>query len=85
MNTQAERIISKFGSVDKLAKALRQVNYPKDVSSIYRWNYSKDVNGTAGLIPSHCMPYVIDAARMEGILLTAADLDPRENVKGMAV
>lgn len=84
MKTQAERVINKFGNVDNLAKALSQVNYPKDVSSIYRWKLSKEVNGTAGLIPSHCLPHVIEAARLEGILLTAADLDPREKANGAA-
>lgn len=74
---QASRIISKFGGVDNLTKALAFSGYPKDPSSIYRWTYSKTENGTDGIIPSFVLPYVIDAARLEGILLTSEDLDPR--------
>lgn len=77
MNSQAQRVINKFGNVEKLAKALALVGHPKDVSSIYRWNLSKETNGTNGLIPSSSIPHVIEAARLEGILLTSEDLDPR--------
>lgn len=72
---QATRVIQKFGSVDRLAKALSQVDCPKDLSTIHRWRYAD------GLIPSFCLPYVVQAARLEGILLTSEDLDPRPNLK----
>lgn len=74
---QATRIIQKFGNVDNLTQALEAVGYSKDPSSIYRWSYAKARNGTSGIIPSFCLPYVITAARLEGILLTSEDLDPR--------
>ena len=77
---QADRIISKFNGVDNLSKALELVGYPKDSSSIYRWSYPKAKRGTAGIIPSFCLPYVIEAARLEGILLTSEDLDPRKKM-----
>ena len=83
MMTQAERIISKFGSVDNLAKALLQVHYPKDTSCIYRWRSIKSSNSRSGLIPSFCLPYVIEAARYEGILLTSDDLDPRPTLRNL--
>jgi hypothetical protein len=81
--TQSERIISKFGGVDNLSKALALAGYTKDRTSIYRWKYAKAKNGTEGIIPSFCIPYVIDAARLEGILLTADDLDPRPEIKAV--
>lgn len=78
MTTQAIRIINKFGNVHNLAKALEQIGHPKDVSSIYRWNMPKENNGTDGLIPSSSLSYVLEAARLEGILITSEDLDPRK-------
>ena len=73
--TQIERIIYKFGSVENLRQALELSGLPKYSSSIYRWNLRK--SKMKGLIPATCLPYIIQAARMEGILLTSEDLDPR--------
>lgn len=78
--TQTQRIILKFGSVQNLMKALAAAGYSKDPSSIYRWDLPKSKNGTSGMIPSSCLFYVIEAARLEGILLTSEDLDPRPSV-----
>ena len=70
MTTQAERIISKFGGIGKLAEAIG-----RDVSSIYRWTYERPI-GTGGLIPLAAIPLIKDAAERLGIELTAEDWQP---------
>ena len=77
--SQAARVFAKFGGVRCLMRALHKIDpdRPRDTSAVYRWNYSKLRGGTGGLIPLGAMSDVMDAARHEGILLTADDLDPR--------
>ena len=76
-DTQADRVISKFGGPYKLAAALAAVGWKRSPTSIYRWTYAKEKGGTGGCVPVAAMHLVLEAARYEGIFLTAADLDPR--------
>jgi hypothetical protein len=74
---QAARIIRKFGNAAKLARALDALGDPakrRDQSAINRWTYPKAKGGTGGVIPSSALPDVLAAARVQGILVTAADL-----------
>lgn len=75
--SQAERVIEKFGGVPRLCALLHAIGRPRDRTVIYRWMYSKDRGGADGVIPSTAWPDLILAARMEGIILTSQDMDPR--------
>jgi hypothetical protein len=74
--TQAARVIAKFGGAQVLGKALARVS-GRDRSRVYRWGYPKSKGGTGGVIPSSVIADVLTAARLEGVHLTAEDLDPR--------
>src|SRR4051812_8862454 len=74
--TQAERVIAKFNGARKLAAALQRVS-SRHPSRVYRWTYSTARGGTGGLIPSSAMADVFRAAVLEGVVLTADDVDPR--------
>lgn len=78
--TQASRIIEKFGNARKLAKALQQVGCPKNPTSIYRWAYPKERGGCGGIIPTAVWPFLLKAARLEGIMLDDEEISPRESV-----
>lgn len=75
--TQAERIIKKFGGEKRLAEALSAIGKPKSLSQIYRWKYTRENQGCNGVIPTASLLDIIEAARIEGVLLTQKDLDIR--------
>jgi hypothetical protein len=76
--SQAERVIGKFGGVAGLVKALKRLDESKhrDPSNVYRWMYPKTKGGTGGLVPTAALADVYEAARLEGILLSAEDVYP---------
>jgi hypothetical protein len=77
LNTQATRIIQKFGSPYKLSEALKRVSQQayRHPSVIYRWTYPKGLrNGRGGVIPTSALQDIMNAARLEGIILTPEDL-----------
>ena len=77
--TQAERVIKKFGGVHELADAFAKHKINRSKSTIYRWSYPYGVNGgTGGLIPLAAMQDILWLAEQEGVKLTSEDLDPRE-------
>jgi hypothetical protein len=76
--TQAERVIDKFGGARRLATILTAMGKKTDYSTIYKWTYPKIKRGTGGLIPSHMWADIYLAARLEGVVLTKEDTDPRE-------
>jgi hypothetical protein len=81
--SQAERVIEKFGGARALARALAAVSAAEGKparcnSSVYRWTYPKSKGGTGGMIPVNAIPWVIKAARIEGIFLKDEDLYPGE-------
>lgn len=78
---QAEKIIEKFGNARKLADALCRIGYKINRSSVYRWTYSGPDGGTGGIIPTVVWPYLLKAARLEGVYLSPKEFDPREVTK----
>lgn len=79
--SQAERIIRKFGSVEKLHEALTKIGCPRSRSVIYRWTYTRANGGTNGLIPNAILFDIVVAGRKLGIELTSEDLDIRPTIK----
>ncbi len=79
--SQAERIINKFGGVPNLVKALETAGRPRHRQNIYRWTWPRERGGTGGVIPTSALEDVAEAARIEGVLLTPDDFDPRVKVK----
>lgn len=75
--TQAQVIFSKFGGPGKLCQALRAIGCKYERSTVYRWNYSRKRGGSEGWIPSTAWVYILKAARVEGIVITPEDMDPR--------
>lgn len=78
--TQAERILTKFGGAMKIHLALKAIGKPKSFTTIYKWNYTREKDGTNGVIPADALVDVCEAARIEGVFLTAEDLDPRPKI-----
>lgn len=78
--TQAQRVIHKFGGARALCRALNEVcgedKRYYNPSSIYRWTYPRDKGGTGGTIPTRAMVYIFKAARLYGLLLTEEDFFP---------
>ena len=77
LDGQAARIIAKFGTAGRLAKALDRLGVPEMARTrtvVYRWTYPKSRGGTGGLIPLEALPAVIAAAKLEGVLITPDDL-----------
>lgn len=74
---QAERILKKFGGASRLAGLFNSLNIRRNLHSIYKWTYPRERGGTNGLIPGSAMQDILQAARLDGILLTPEDLDPR--------
>lgn len=80
--TQADRVIARFGSPQGLKAAFETAGVPgRDLISIYRWRYPRSKGGTDGQIPNAAWDDIHRAARIEGIVLTAEDLDPRPVVE----
>lgn len=75
--TQADRIIVRFGGVANLVSALAAIGRPRTKVTVYRWNHPRSKGGCGGIIPSEALPDILAAARLEGILLSADELDPR--------
>jgi hypothetical protein len=78
--TQAGRILQKFGSATALANALAQVGCHRSVASICRWTYPegryKTTHTTGGRIPTSMWPHILKAARLYGIVFTDSELRP---------
>lgn len=76
--SQAEKVLAKFGGARSLARALQRLDPKKhrDPASIYKWTYPRNKGGTGGLIPGYALGAVLEAARVEGILLSPDDLYP---------
>ena len=70
-SNQAERIVAKMGGAYTLAKLMNL--HP---TTIYKWTYSEEHNGTGGIIPGRQLRKLLKVAREEGIFITANDLFP---------
>ena len=68
---QAERIIDKFGGVPRMALILSLAP-----TTIYKWTYPKERGGTNGLIPTHNIKGIRQAAPDVGIKLSDSDFAP---------
>lgn len=81
--TQAVRVIKKFGGARNLMRLLEQVDPDNAInpSSIYRWTYPKEKGGTGGVIPTRALPILIRAARYAGIFIDIEDLYPAKRVE----
>lgn len=75
--TQAERVIAKFGGARRLAEAFKTAGFYKGPASIYKWTYPREKGGTAGVIPTKAWPILHKVARLNGVLITAQDMDVR--------
>ena len=76
--SQAERVIAKFGGARKLYRLLKEID-PEccwNPSSIYRWTYPREKGGTGGVIPSRAMKIIVKAARLHGVLVDGDDFFP---------
>lgn len=71
--SQAERLIRKFGGARKLASAIG-----RDWSTVYKWAYPRERQGTGGVIPTGAWPEICEAARELGIDLVVEDYYPGE-------
>lgn len=75
--SQAKIVTAKFGGARSLMRALATIGRKIDAASIYRWDYPREKGGCAGIIPTKNMPDIMAAARHQGILFSAEELDPR--------
>lgn len=80
-STQVDRIVSKFGGWKALWNALKTAGFDRDLTALYRWSYPKEKGGAGGVVPTHSMHQILEAARSEGVHLTTEDLDPRSSFK----
>ena len=78
MTTQADRVIARFGNPYRLSRALKRGGVIRNAPAIYRWTYPRERGGTGGVVPAQMIAPIITAARLDGVLLTQDDLDPRE-------
>lgn len=78
--TQAERVFARFGSVTRLHRAMQRLPETKrrNISSLYRWNLPLSHGGSGGLVPSSAWRDVLEAARLEGILIRPEDSVPSQ-------
>lgn len=74
MANQAERVISRFGGVTKLAAAYDGAS----ANAIYKWTYPKDRGGTGGVIPGDHVPALISLAQKLDVELELADFGAGE-------
>lgn len=77
MDTQALRVVSRFGTPYDLLRALQNINVKRDPANIYRWVWEPAESQGMGIIPKHALIEILRAARIEGIQFSYADLDPR--------
>lgn len=60
-----------------MARLLEKVGCKRTYCSVYKWAYPTSRGGSNGLIPQNIWPSLFEAARIDGILLTSDDFDPR--------
>ena len=75
--SQAERVLAKFGGPNRLSRILKSLGRPRNASVLFRWTYPLDKGGTGGYVPSSAWQDIFEAAKAEGVVLSAFDLDPR--------
>lgn len=71
---QASRVMKKFGGPRLLQRALASVGRELSLATVYRWKMPREKGGTDGVIPSCNLPFIIKAARINGIIISEKDL-----------
>lgn len=80
MSTAAEIVIRKCGGHQQVADLLGI-----DVTSVYRWTYSKERGGTGGLVPTRHQSVLLEKAQRAGFELAPADFfESRPTTEGAA-
>ena len=76
----ASKVIAKFGNAYDLSRALSQLaehtgdnKVRRSPSVVFRWTYSRSRGGTDGHVPTSAIAAILDAARLEGIMLAKED------------
>lgn len=77
--SQAERIIAKFGGPKELYTIFKELGVPRALPTIYKWTHAKEDGGTGGLIPTSVWHDLWRAARYAGVVISSEDMDPRED------
>jgi len=65
----AQKVIDIFGGPSKVAKALGLGR-----STVTRWTYPPERSGTDGHIPGKYHQQIVNAAKEQGLVITAEDL-----------
>lgn len=60
-----------------LVNALREAGYAVTESTVRRWAYPEEKNGTGGVVPTRAWAGIQAAAKMNGLVLTSVDFDFR--------
>lgn len=79
--TQAQRIVARFGGARKLVAALLAIGEAVAVETVYRWMYPH--SNPAGVIPARQVDKIVRAAYHAGINLTDRDWSPVQSSKGV--
>ena len=72
LGTQAQRLFHAFGGPRHLLRAIHELNPQNPAyapATIYKWGYPRSRGGTDGIIPTAAWPIIIEAAKLEGIVL----------------
>lgn len=71
--TQADKVIGKFGSACRLAKLLGCED-----STVYRWTYPRANGGSDGMVPPKALRKILELAskQVPPIVITPTDLYP---------
>lgn len=77
-DSQARRITRRFGGAQRLADLLhRYFGLANSKHAVYAWRYAPH----SGLIPLPMVRRILAIARLEGVVLTAEDFDPRPGAR----
>ncbi len=80
LQNQASRVIGKFGGATNMARMCKEAGFPIHVTTIARWKLAVAVGGTGGYIPIKKWDVVIYVGRLNGIVFSSEDLDPRPQI-----
>lgn len=76
-DTQAGRIVGKFGGVKRFLEIAQAVGYKLNKSTVHRWAYPKERGGLNGVIPHAHWEMITKMAALDGLFLKSVDFDPR--------
>lgn len=73
--TQAHRVIAKFGGHRALVQAAKKHDIPLHLQTTYRWLKPRPL-GSDGYIPGRALERLLILARLEGVYLSLEDISP---------